>query len=148
MFLQKLNKPHFKMENGFNDLFNEIMKFPESYQHHLRPSLNAPKTNIISTKEGYRIEMQTPGFTKDQITIELRKNNLTISGTNAMNHIDDEEYSLQEFSAADFSRNFIVPSGIEEEKITAKLKDGLLFVQLPKSSTQLKKESSKKINIS
>lgn len=149
MLLQKINKQPMRMENGFNDLFDEIMNLPTSFTNNWSNLTKAPKTNISNSENGFEIAIEIPGFEKDEVSIELKQNQLTISGSKSNeSNQEDKNFSLKEFSTSSFYRNFKLPEGIDEKSIKADLTNGILKVNLPKSKELKEKENGKIIKIS
>jgi len=72
-----------------------------------------------------------PGITKEALNVNLDKNELRISARRAPP--TDGKYLGVEYGDDDFSRRFALPGGIDESKISAELKDGVLWLHLPKS---------------
>lgn len=92
-----------------------------------------PSANISETKEAYCIELATPGFSKDDFSIELNERVLKLSGRKEESKDTEKSaYSLREFYGASFSRSFTLPDTIREDKIEAKYDNGVLTVLLPK----------------
>jgi len=95
-----------------------------------------PSVNIKEGKDEYVVELAAPGFSKENFNIQVEKNVLTLSGTKEEKKEDKEEggkYQRQEFSYSSFERSFVLPDAVNEEKIGAEYKDGILMVKVPKS---------------
>ena len=128
-----------KNKNGFGKLFpaidnvmNEVMRMPVSKTNYSSETLSSrPKANIIEHENKYEIAIAMPGFSKKDISIELEKNQLTISANIEDNK--ERKYNLREFSLNNMKRVFKVPSFINREDIKAELKNGILMIQLLKS---------------
>ncbi|MBO8159558.1 Hsp20/alpha crystallin family protein [Thermosyntropha sp.] len=113
--------PQEVMESFFNDFF-----FPNFYQPHYM------KADIRENESEYVVEVEMPGVNKEQINIELRDDRLTIS-VNQNEEIKEEtaNYIRRERRSGSMSRTFLVED-VDEEKVSAKLKDGVLSIVLPK----------------
>ena len=101
--------------------------------------------DIYETESEYHIEMDTPGFKKEDIKMELSNGYLTISAEKK-NNSDEEgkKYIRRERVYAKEMRQFYV-GDIDENKVKAEFKDGMLLVSVPKESKE--RETKKIINI-
>ncbi|MFC2107418.1 Hsp20/alpha crystallin family protein [Bacteroidota bacterium] len=108
-----------------------------------------PSVNIKENNEAFEVEVAAPGFEKGDFNIELNNDVLTISSEkqdeNETN--DEEQFTKREFSYQSFSRSFTLPVTVESGKITAKYKNGILRVQIPKKE-EAKPKPIKQITIS
>jgi HSP20 family molecular chaperone IbpA len=94
-----------------------------------RPTVN-PLVDIYENADEILLVADIPGVTRDQIRVDLEKNQLTLTARRD----DDTKGRLlgQEWKSRDYYRVFMVPQGIDAEKISAELTDGVLRVHLPK----------------
>jgi len=90
-----------------------------------------PEVNIVETKEGYVLEAEMPGVTKDGLDISLEDNVLTLVGRRAPGPVGTSLY--RESQTADFRRVFEWDPSIEGEKINARIEQGILTLTLPKA---------------
>ena len=106
-----------------------------------------PAVNVAEKENEYSIEVAAPGYKKDDFKISVNNDVLTISAeAKAENKEGDKEYTRQEYSYNSFSRSFRLPDNVKDDAIKAKYEDGMLKLNLPKSSTNVK--ASKEIQIS
>lgn len=106
---------------------------------------NMMKCDIYETEKEYHIEMDTPGFKKEEIKMELSNGYLTITAEKQKNSNDsDKKYIRRERVYAKEMRQFYV-GDIDETLVKAEFKDGMLLVSVPKESKE--KETKKIINI-
>jgi HSP20 family protein len=94
-----------------------------------------PAVNIRETDNDYEVEVAAPGMKKDDFKVNIDKNQLTISSERSEEKNDQKEdyYSRKEFSYQSFQRSFTLPDNlVDDEKISAKYSDGILYVRLPK----------------
>lgn len=90
----------------------------------------APPVNIIETKDGYTLEAEIPGVSKDGVEITVEDNQLTILGRR--NRTDSKARVLYRESAdTDYRRVFELDPAVDATKITANVEQGVLTVQLP-----------------
>jgi len=115
----------------FDELLDEIVNHNHSHQGN-RTFL--PAANITDKKEGYKIELVVPGFTKENINLSIDKNVLTIAGEKQGEvKNEDEKVTRKEFHHAAFKRSFTLPKNIHMESISAKYNNGILVIEIPKS---------------
>jgi HSP20 family protein len=108
-----------------------------------------PAVNIRETEDSYEVEMAAPGMKKEDFRIELDNNILTISSEKTEEHEENgkEKYSRKEFSYQSFQRSFNLPKEVvDEEKIKAHYKDGVLLLTIPKKE-KAKQKPPRKIQI-
>lgn len=91
-----------------------------------------PVVNIFETQDGYALEAEMPGVTKNGLEITLEGNEITILGRRATEPVNGEVL-LRERSTADYRRIFELDPAIETNKISAKMEQGMLTLALPKS---------------
>jgi len=106
------------------------------------------KTDIKEKKDKYIIEMDLPGFEKENIKLELNNGYLTITGKQE-NKIDEEEekYVHKERFYGECTRSFYVGDNIKEEDIEAEFKNGTLKIDIPKKDEQKEIPKTKQIEI-
>ena len=91
----------------------------------------APRVDIYENDEEVLLLADLPGVDKESLKIHLDKDELSLEGT--VKEYAGGEALTREFEQVDFRRAFLVPPGIDGEKITADLKNGVLWLHLPKS---------------
>ncbi len=124
---------------GFFDSFllKDMLELPEFSAQRARGSM--PAVNIKETAQGFELEMMAPGLDKNDFSIEIDKNILTISSVNKEENKNNEEekkaakFFVQEFNLRPFKRSFKLPDNIvDAEKIEAAYTHGILKLSLPK----------------
>lgn len=92
-----------------------------------------PSCDIYETDNEIVVRAEVPGMKKEEINVSMQDNVLTISGERKFEQeAKKENYHRVERSYGSFTRSFMLPPTVEEKKITAEFKDGLLEVKLPK----------------
>jgi len=92
-----------------------------------------PAVDISEKEEAYYLEAEIPGMKKEDILIDVKDGILTISGERKYEREEEKEnYTRVERCYGTFHRSFTLPDHIEEDKIDAEYKDGVLTVTLPK----------------
>ena len=129
-------------ENLFDDFMNDFTfpKFPdvekELYGKHAK---NLMKTDVKDTKEGYEVDIDLPGFKKDEIQMELKDGVLTVSAAKGLDKDEEDKkgnYIRKERYAGSMSRSFYVGEHLNEEDIKAKYEDGILKLSVPKKDVK------------
>ncbi len=97
--------------------------------------------------KAYHVTAELPGMTEKDIEVTFADNMLTISGEKKEEkEVKEENYHRRERSFGSFRRSFTLPSEVDEGKISAAFKDGVMTIELPKAKSAQKK--AKKITIS
>jgi len=92
----------------------------------------APNVNIFETPEGYVLQAEMPGVSKDGLEITVEGTEITIVGRRNPETATGETL-FRERHAADYRRVFELDPAIDTAKVSAKIKQGVLTVTLPKS---------------
>ena len=93
----------------------------------------SPAVDIFETDGEIVVKAEVPGMDRKDITLHLEKNVLTLKGERRFEkETKDENYHRIERSYGGFSRSFSIPATVDEEKIRADYKDGVLKIALPK----------------
>ena len=93
----------------------------------------SPSVDIFETEGEIVVKAELPGMNREDITLNLEKNLLTLKGERRFEkETKDENYHRIERSYGGFSRAFSIPATVDEEKIRADYKDGVLKIVLPK----------------
>jgi HSP20 family protein len=121
----------------FNDFFgNEWME---------RSSRSVPAVNIQENEDGFIVEVAAPGMTKEDCVVRLdEENNLVISFEKKSEEEEKDKkgtYLRREFSYSQFQRTMVLPDNVEKDKISAKVENGVLTVEIPTVKEQKLKEA-------
>ena len=128
------------------NLFDDWMSFP--FRNFNTNSLM--KTDIRETDGSFELDIDMPGFNKEDLKAELKEGYLTISAsTNKDNGEKDEngKYIRRERYVGSCSRSFYVGEEIKQDDIKAKFENGILKISVPKKEAQPKGEEDKHIAI-
>ena len=101
-----------------------------------------PSVNIMETSSDFKVEMAVPGMKKEDFKVELDNHTLTIQAEVSSESEDLDEstrYARKEFSYQSFRRSFHLPNTIENDKIEATYRDGVLRLIIPKREEAKKK---------
>ena len=124
------------------NLFDEWMDFPFEKDFfggknplYGKNAKNMMKTDVRETENGYELDIDLPGFKKDEITAQLKDGYMTISASKGLDKDEKDKegrYIRRERYAGAMSRSFYVGEGVTEEDIHAKYEDGILKLSVPK----------------
>ncbi len=104
---------------------------------------NMMKTDIREHDEGYELDIDLPGFKKDEINVQLDNGYLTISASKGLDKDKESKkgkYIRRERYAGAMQRSFYVGDGITEEDIKARFKNGILRLSIPKKDAKAVEE--------
>lgn len=103
----------------------------------------APAVDLVEKEKAYEITAELPGMEPGNVEVKLSNGMLTIKGEKKEEKEEKKkDYYVSERRFGSFQRSFQLPDGIEEEKIEANFKNGVLTVTLPKSPAAQKPEKS------
>lgn len=149
--LMKRNRnllPSFSRFWDDDDLFSHSSNWPVS--NFSDTGTTVPAINIKETDNSYEVEMAAPGMKKEDFRVELDNNILTISSEKSDERNEGgemEKYSRREFSYQSFQRSFSLPKEVvDEDKIQARYRDGVLHLTIPKTE-KAKQKPPRKIQI-
>ena len=136
-------------ENLFNDDWMDF-GFPEVdkalYGKHASHEM---KTDVKETDSGYEVDIDLPGFKKDEINVQLDNGYLSISAAKGLDKDEKDKvgkYIRKERYAGAMSRSFYVGDALTQEDIKAKYESGILRLSIPKKEAK-QVEATKRIAI-
>ena len=101
-----------------------------------------PASDIYETDSGYMIAMDLPGIDREALKIDIDDNRLVVKGTRA---VAESRQHRTERPKGKFLRTYSVPASVDQGKIAAEYKDGVLQISLPKRNEQKPKKIDIKI---
>jgi len=106
-----------------------------------------PKVDVYQTDDNYVLNAELPGLSKEEISIDVNDNTLTIKGEKKFEEkVEKDNYIRVERSYGAFTRSFVLSDEANSEDITANYKDGVLEVTIPKKEESKPKEIKVDIN--
>ena len=140
-------------ENLFDDFMNDFPFekhfFGERNPLYGKNAKNIMKTDVKETDNSYELDIDLPGFKKEDINVQLDNGYLTIAASKSLEKEDEHEkshYIRQERYSGSMSRSFYVGNDVKQEEIHAKYEDGILKLAVPKKAAKAI-ESNKYIQI-
>jgi len=135
-------------ENLFDDFFGDPFGMMPRGRDPLygKHAKNLMRTDVRETEDTYELDVDLPGFKKDEVTLELKNGVLTIQAVKGLDKDQTDKkgkYIRQERCAGACSRTFYGGDGGEPEDVTAKFENGILQLSIPKEAKkQLPKNTS------
>ena len=133
-----------KNQRWLSSVFNDLFEHPLFTQ---RVPMNTPAVNVKETKDEYVVEIAAPGITKEEFTVFVDEEDyliITLEKREEKESKDEckcdekekkecgERYLRREFSFSKFQQTLILPDNVDKDKIKAKVKHGVLKIELPK----------------
>ena len=137
-------------ENLFDEFWNDPFDMDRMLPRGRDPlygkhSKNLMKTDVKETDESYEVDIDLPGFQKDEVSLDLKNGYLTVSAAKGLDKDEEDKkgrYIRQERYAGSCSRSFYV-GDIRPEDIKAKYEAGVLRLSVPKENTRKLAENSR-----
>ncbi len=125
-------------ENLFDDFMDDAFErnfFGSRNPLYGKHSKNLMKTDVKETETGYELDIDLPGFKKDEISAHLEDGYLTVSAAKGVDKDEKDKegrYIRRERYSGSMTRSFYVGNAVTEEDIKAKYEDGILSLSIPK----------------
>lgn len=144
---------HREINRVFDSFFDDFANFPSRslFDRALSTEFTrsfTPKFNINETDKEIKIDVELPGLTEQDVKVDYQDGVLTVEGEKKFQKEDKKDnYHLIEHSYGSFRRSVRLPDGIKEDEITAKMKNGVMQIVVPKdekAQSKVKKIEVKK----
>ncbi|TWI75348.1 HSP20 family protein [Desulfobotulus alkaliphilus] len=117
-----------RINRMFDDAFNKARDIDENAMGAWRPSVD-----IFETETAIVLEAELPGVTRDDITVEVENNVLSLKGERReIREVEEERYYRRERIVGRFHRAFTLPVDVNHEQIKANFQNGILRLEVPK----------------
>lgn len=127
------------LQREVDDIFDRFFDHGSSDQD--TSAVWSPRTDLSETDGEYRIRLDLPGMSKEDIAINLQNNALTVRGERASEQTaEDEEYVRVERAFGTFHRTFTLPDAVDAENIEAAYDDGVLTIHVPKTEKSTRRQ--------
>ena len=138
----------------FDKIFDDAFRgfYPELHKTYgIEPFAKSsyPKVNVISFDDSIEIEAEIAGYTKDDISVQVEDDILSIVGkaSQLAEQTDKSVYLLRELKRSSFSRSFKLSDQLDAEQIDATFKDGLLKLVIPRKKLTVSEGKVNRIQI-
>ena len=126
-------------DNFVDDVFDSMFSFPFQY----KKAAGQMNTDISDCGDSYQIDIELPGFAKEDVKAELKDGYLTIAATkDETKESNEEQYIRRERYTGQCSRSYYVGDQVTKEDIEAKFDNGVLSLKVPKKEAVEKKEEN------
>ena len=129
-------------ENLFDEMFDDAFGMVPMFSSHNplygKHAKNLMKTDVREKDNSYELDIDLPGFKKDEIQAQISDGYLTISASKGLDKDQQDDkgrYIRRERYSGQCSRSFYVGEGVTEKDVTAKFEDGILKLSIPKKDT-------------
>ena len=107
-----------------------------------------PLCDMVDKGDKYEVQLEVPGIEKEKVNVRATKNSLEITGEQSERTEDKgKNYVYNERSYRSFSRRIPIPEEIVPSKVSAKMSNGVLVVDLPKTTPTKPSEETTKVEI-
>ena len=136
------------LDCAFNDLF-DMVSMPRT------AAATAPAVNVRESDDAFTMDIAAPGLKKEHCTVNINnEGNLVVKIQNRSEneeHSDQEgqkfHYLRREFSYSNYEQTYSLPETVDKDRISAKVQDGILSVELPKLTPEQEKKMDRTIEI-
>ena len=129
----------FPFGKDFEKEFEKSM-FPAKNPLYGKHAKNLMKTDVRETDDAYEVDIDLPGFKKDEVTAELKDGYITISASKGLDKDEKDKktgkYIRKERYAGSMSRSFYVGEDVTQDEISAKFENGILQLTVPKKANK------------
>ena len=144
--------PSIFAENLFDEFFGDMDRQMRRMDRRLygKNAAREMKTDVHEHEDHFEVDIDLPGFRKDEITVNLENGYLTVSAAKGLDKDETTKKGKvirQERYAGSLSRSFYVGEELTEEDIKAKLEHGVLSLQIPKKEKKPQLPEKKTIAI-
>ena len=134
------------LQDQINRLFDDSIAGSDARSDSVAACAWRPVVDIYETENGMILKAELPGIRKENVSIEVKDNILTIKGERVSDQdVGEEKYYRRERCFGSFFRSFTLPDAIDPENIKAKFKDGILEIEIPRPEAETPKQV--KVNI-
>lgn len=138
----------FSRSNFSDNLWDDFFNMPSSVE--AKPSVSLMHTDIKELENGYELEMELPGYEKNNIQIELKEGYLTITARREGTTEEKDQtsrYVRRERYAGSCQRSFFIGEHVKQDDIRAAFENGILKLSFPKENMKPQVEEKKFISI-
>jgi len=129
------------LQDRINRIFDESFSRSADVDDHISMSAWKPSVDIYETDEAIILKAELPGIKKEDVSVEIKDNVLTLRGERVEDkEIKEGSYFRKERCFGTFSRAFNLQHRVQPDKIKAKFKDGILEIEIPKPEEEKPKQ--------
>lgn len=129
------------LQDRINRIFDESFSRTADLEDDISMSAWKPSVDIYETDEAIILKAELPGIKKEDVSVEIKDNVLTLKGERIEDkEVKEESYFRKERCFGTFSRAFNLQHRVQPDKIKARFKDGILEVEIPKPEEEKPKQ--------
>jgi HSP20 family protein len=129
------------IQDKMNQIFEDTFTHTRGREEGLTGGMWTPAVDIYETDASVVVKAELPGVQKDQVGVEVKDGVLTLRGERKYEkEVKEENFHRIERSYGTFQRAFSLPTTVDQENISAAMKDGVLEVTLPKKEAAKPKQ--------
>jgi HSP20 family protein len=129
------------LQDRINRIFDESFSRTSDVDDDISMSAWKPSVDIYETDEAIILKAELPGIKKEDVSVEIKDNVLTLRGERVEDkEIKEGSYFRKERCFGTFSRAFNLQHRVQPDKIKAKFKDGILEIEIPKPEEEKPKQ--------
>ena len=136
-----------KNQNWLPSVFNDM--FDNGWI--TKTNATAPAINVVEHKDRFAVEVDAPGMAKEDFSVRIDEDKNLVIGMEKQSEdkFEDPEsrYLRREFGYSKFMQTIVLPDNVDEQKITAKMENGVLHINIPKLTDEEIKQTQRKIEI-
>jgi HSP20 family protein len=121
-------------QDEMNRMFNQFFRSDTGEEGSWGQRSWAPPVDIYETDDALVFQADLPGVAKDEVSIEVHQNTLTLRGERKHDAaVAEDHYHRVERAYGPFQRSFVLPTMVDQEHVQATYHDGVIELRLPKS---------------
>ncbi len=121
------------IQERMNQIFEDALSRSRGREEGLRTGMWMPAVDIYEKNDSIVVKAELPGVDRNQISVEVKDGVLTLKGERKFEkEVKEENYHRIERSYGSFQRSFSLPVSVDQEKVKANYRDGVLEIELPK----------------
>jgi len=121
------------IQDRMNQIFEDALARSRGRDEGLRTGMWTPAVDIYEKNDAVVVKAELPGVERDQISVEVKDGVLTLRGERKFERdVKEESYHRVERAYGSFLRSFSLPVSVDQDKVKATFRDGVLEVELPK----------------
>ncbi len=137
-------------EDLFDNFFEDFTRPARTTVSYNAPTATVMRTDVKETATGYELDIDLPGYKKENVQVELKDGCLNVSAKVEQNNDQKDEngkFIRRERYSGTCSRSFYVGEDVEKDEIKARFEDGILKLSVPKKDAEPKIEENRYIAI-
>ena len=142
--------PARRNQNWLPSIFNDFLNDGWLME---RRNTTAPAVNILENDDEYKIEVAAPGMTKEDFKVHINEDSELIISMEKKAEDKEEDkkhkgtYLRREFSYTQFQQSLLLPDNVERDKISAKVENGVMCIEIPKKKITEAAAASRQIEV-